>query len=43
MNDFISHYFFDIDPLALFVWLAAVGMIIIGWIICMISDERRRK
>jgi hypothetical protein len=42
MLDFIPHYFTVIDPLALFVWLAVVGMIVVGWAVCMISDRRRK-
>lgn len=42
MADFIRHYFTPIDPFAMLAWLAVVGLIIIGWVICMIVDRKRK-
>jgi hypothetical protein len=38
---FIPHYHYEIDP-ALFVWLAVVGMVLVGWVIWTIVDWRRK-
>ena len=38
----IPHYFNNLDGWGLFVWLVVVGMIIIGWVVCMIVDRRKR-
>lgn len=39
----IPHYFIKMDGWALFVWLVVVGVIIIGWVVCMIVDARENK
>ena len=42
-DSWIPHYFIKMDGWALFVWLVVVGMIIIGWVVCMIVDAREDR
>lgn len=41
MVSFIPHYYYPLDPFAVFVLGVVLGCVIIGWLICMYVDRRK--